>query len=534
MILAESCFSDCINSPVRHVLARVELYNGSTLVDTFKHTDRLKSLTVDRVGENKFFGFGICQKLNVKLIDKDREIDNISTANTLEVAFGTKCDYIYTLPYFKVTEVHRDELTNELSITAYDALYSATEHNVSELALTTYTLRDYAMCCGALLGLPVGFVNVPDNDTAFNTFYDGGANFEGTENLREVLNAIAEATQTIYYINRDWELTFKRLDKSILAVYTIDKSRYFDLDSKTNRRLAAITHATELGDNVTASLAQSGTTQYVRNNPFWDLRDDIGAIVEQALGVVGGLTINQFECSWRGNYLIEIGDKIELVNKEGVKVSSYLLNDTLEYDGSFGQKTQWKYDDNEGETASNPSNLGDALKQTYARVDKANKEITMLVSDIDATNKAISALTVDSRGIAAQVSSLQTSTEDAIDGLSDNLTTLSQSVEAKMTDEEVSIKISEALSNGVDKVETSTGFTFNDIGLSISKSDSEMSTTITEDGMTVYRNGSAVLTANNAGVDAVNLHATTYLIIGNNSRLEDYGSDRTGCFWIGG
>jgi methylthioribose-1-phosphate isomerase len=158
----------------------------------------------------------------------------------------------------------------------------------------------------------------------------------------------------------------------------------------------------------------------------------------------------------------------------------------------------------------------------------------MLVSDIDAANKAISALTVDSRGIAAQVSSLQTSTEDAIDGLSDNLTTLSQSVEAKMTDEEVSIKISEALSNGVDKVETSTGFTFNDIGLSISKSDSEMSTTITEDGMTVYRNGSAVLTANNAGVDAVNLHATTYLIIGNNSRLEDYGSDRTGCFWIGG
>ena len=24
-----------------------------------------------------------------------------------------------------------------------------------------------------------------------------------------------------------------------------------------------------------------------------------------------------------------------------------------------------------------------------------------------------------------------------------------------------------------------------------------------------------------------------YLIIGTNSRFEDYGSDRTGCFWIG-
>ena len=61
-----------------------------------------------------------------------------------------------------------------------------------------------------------------------------------------------------------------------------------------------------------------------------------------------------------------------------------------------------------------------------------------------------------------------------------------------------------------------------------------METQITEDGMVVYRNEDAVLTANNVGVDAVNLHATTYLIIGENSRFEDYGGSRTGCFWIGG
>ena len=49
------------------------------------------------------------------------------------------------------------------------------------------------------------------------------------------------------------------------------------------------------------------------------------------------------------------------------------------------------------------------------------------------------------------------------------------------------------------------------------------------------RNGDgAVLTANSVGVDAANLHATTYLIIGTNSRLEDYDTNRTGCFWVGG
>ena len=55
--------------------------------------------------------------------------------------------------------------------------------------------------------------------------------------------------------------------------------------------------------------------------------------------------------------------------------------------------------------------------------------------------------------------------------------------------------------------------------------------------MSVYKNEEKVLIANNEGVKAANLHATTYLIIGNYSRFEDYtnidGEVRTGCFWIG-
>ena len=52
--------------------------------------------------------------------------------------------------------------------------------------------------------------------------------------------------------------------------------------------------------------------------------------------------------------------------------------------------------------------------------------------------------------------------------------------------------------------------------------------------MTVHRGNEEVLTANNEGVKAEDLHATTYLIIGNNSRFEDFKNDRSACFWIGG
>lgn len=69
----------------------------------------------------------------------------------------------------------------------------------------------------------------------------------------------------------------------------------------------------------------------------------------------------------------------------------------------------------------------------------------------------------------------------------------------------------------------------------IEKSGSDVKTRISEDGMRVYKGADKVLEANKDGVDARNLHATTYLIVGQNSRFEDYdGGKRTGCFWIGG
>lgn len=94
-------------------------------------------------------------------------------------------------------------------------------------------------------------------------------------------------------------------------------------------------------------------------------------------------------------------------------------------------------------------------------------------------------------------------------------------------------KLKEEVASGVSSVSNAVG-TFNSDGLRISRTGSEMSTQITDNGMTVSRNEQQVLVANAQGVDAENLHATTYLIVGKYSRFEDYGDNRTGCFWIGG
>lgn len=496
MINASEKIKSMIQAPARQIRARAELYNSSALVQIFSYTDALKEFNIERVGDaSKFFGFGVVHRLSLKLIDINRAI-NITTENTFEIAYGVDNEYIYTYPFFKVSEVHRDENTNELSITAYDVLHDASKHTVAELSLPTadISIKDYAVACANLLGVPLNAegVQIP----AFSLTYAHGANFEGTETVRDMLNAIAEATQTIYYINSAWELVFKRLDKDGDAVLTIDKEKYITLDSKTNRRLTALCSATELGDNVTADTGQNGTTQFVRDNPFWELREDIAELVENALAVVAGLTINQFNCSWRGNFLLEIGDKIELVTKDDNAVTAYVFDDAVSYNGYFTEQTQWSYTDNDGETASNPSTLGETLKQTYARVDKANKRIDLVASETAENRSSIAQLRIDT--------------------------------------ESATISIREEIAENNSSVVTETGYRFDADGMTISKSGSEMTTQITEDGMKVYRNNTEVLTADNMGVNATNLHATTYLIIGNNSRLEDYEGTRTACFWIGG
>lgn len=533
MLSATDKYTTLIDSPVRSIKCDVLLY-GTAIIDTIGVSikDTLKSFDIQRVGEGKFFGFGICHRLNIKLIDINNS-KNLKTKNYFKIGYGDGESYFYPYPSLYVSEVHRDEINNEVSVTAYDLLHQASKHTVNELELTSYTIKEFAEKCATLLGIKgVEIINV--SDSSFNTSYETGANFEGTETIREALDAVAEVTQTIYYINNSNKLVFKRLDKDGNAVLSINKDKYFDLDSGTNRRLATITHATELGDNVSASTTESGSTQFVRDNPFWDMREDVATLVDNALTAVGGLTINQFECEWRGNFLLEIGDKISLTKYDNSIVNSYVLDDEIEYNGIFSEKTRWSYEDNEDESESNPTNIGDAIKKTYARVDKVNKEIQMVASETNNNSEKISSLELNTDGILATVTKVQDNVNTSINNINEDVQKVTEKVELAMTSEEVDLKIKSELDNGVTKVETNTGFTFNDEGLTVEKSNSEMKTQITEDGMKVYKNDDAVLVANNVGVDAINLHATTYLIIGTNSRFEDYDTNRTGCFWIGG
>ena len=677
MINVSQDFLDKLNSPVREIKGRVELYEGSTHLQTFNYDDHLHSFTIDRIGEDsKFFGFGICQKLTLKLIDKERKI-NLTKAHTLDAAYGVDGFFVYPNPRFHIDEINRDENTNELNITAYCGLYAATAHTVSEIreeGLLTYTIEDFANVCARILELPL---RIDENVLpAFQTFYYEGANYAGEETIKDALDDIAEATQTIYFIDRDWNLVFRRLDPNADAAFILDKSKYFSLDTKETVGLGTIAHVTELGDNVEISTfvrgrnifnpeeivpedntdyptvvaainkgvsvngymgrveypsklklntdyrfsckcnkisgenaayphilvrgdhdfiggrmsaienecyiefntgdnhyiaiefyvgnANSvmnqpgeaeftevmleegkvhtlyqpyqniGVKQFVRDNPFWELRDDIGELLDAAIMGAGGITITPYTCSWRGNFLLEIGDKIGIERKDGSIVYTYLLDDTVRYEGFLSGKSEWTFEENTNETATNPATLGALLNNATARVDKLNQEISLIVQGIDVNSSAISSLQVDTDGIFSTVTAVEQNLSEKLTTINNDVETIKQTVSTAITKDNIAFEIQKEISKGaVDTVITETGYTFDGEGLTISKSNNELSTTVTENGLKVDRNNTTVLVANANGVSAEDLHATTYIIIGDNSRLETWQGNRTACFWIG-
>ena len=683
---------DALVSPSREIKAKIDLFDGTTKKATFTGSDKIKKFQIERAGEEgKFFGFGVSQKLELELLDKNREL-NIVKGNTFDVYLTADTTYTKILSC-EVDSIKRDEKTNGLTITAYDALYRASGHQVKDLTLTKpYTIKDFCEACGAKLGVSVKGINT------FTLSYPNGANFDGAETLREALDMVAEATQTIYFMDSTNVLVFKKLDKAGANLLTIDKNIYFEYKNNGPRVLKTICSTNELGDDVSESGATGDATQFVRDNAFWELREDITDLVHNAVVAVGGLSISQFECKWRGNFFLEIGDKIQILGKDNSSAITYLLNDTLVYNGGLNQTSSWKYKDS-GETASNPTNLGEAIKQTYAKVDKQNKEITLLASEVktqtetikktvkqvdveyylstssstptggtwsteappweenkymwsrqkitytdgtfairnatciagakgadgsdgapgrgvvsvtteyyistsetelaggswsetqptweegkyiwtrskivynnptsteyttevcdatwkeinaiqgqqktlitdvaelkvakDSINASVSQITENQSGLNSSLTDLQNAFTDQNTTNAEQFDTLTQKVENSMTADQVHLAISTELSKGVNKVTTSTGFTFNEAGLTINKSDSEISTNIDEDGMSIKKGTEEVLTVDNTGVNAINLTSRQYLIIGKNSRFEDYGSDRTGCFWIG-
>lgn len=215
----------------------------------------------------------------------------------------------------------------------------------------------------------------------------------------------------------------------------------------------------------------------------------------------------------------------------GATIGGYHINEHAIYSGakeSVSNTTRGVFLGDDGQIAIGDSN--NYIK--YFKNDNGEFQL-----DLRFSGTSIDETVNDLEGrVNNSIDEVRASFDNSINSLDESVTEISKTLDTKVSSEDVDNAIKTELDKGVDKVVTSTGFTFNNEGLTVSKTGSEMTTKIDEDGMVIKRNDEDQLIANNEGVIAYDLHAKTYLIVGSNSRFEDYeknGKKQTGCFWIG-
>lgn len=193
------------------------------------------------------------------------------------------------------------------------------------------------------------------------------------------------------------------------------------------------------------------------------------------------------------------------------------------------------------------------ISTTYLTNAKTNAQYATR-SQLQLTENSIQSVVKDTTTLNANLTDLQalvgtetTNLKNALGDLSNNLEenyatnnsvlTIENSVSNIQTSLNQQIEITKDIQvNGVSKVKTTTGFTFDENGMTITKTNADTKTNIDEDGMVVYSTTGAenteILVADAQGVKAENVEVRTYLVVGQNSRFQDYETG-TGCFWIG-
>ena len=467
--------------------------NSNNKFESKRYRDEIKSIKIETTGINgKFFGVSYCQKLSVSFIDKDKKI-NFSKNDEIAIFLcptekynAPDADNYYNVayaPYF-VDSFKRNEKTGEVSAIGYDIMGVASNTPFSLGEGDSFTLQQILDRCKTLAGISgVNGINVsylPESWTREQI------NLSGKETVRDILTAIAEITGSFMFIYPYWtnddvgSLCFythpfkNRIHTQLGYLYQetyIDKSRYFELTSDKPYKLTGIASVNELEDVVAVGTTEQ--QQVIYSNPFLTLLPDETqqTILTGILNQLKDFSFTPFNCEWRGDPRLEPVDWLTFEDKQGNKFTSYLLNETFEYNGGFKSTIWWEGAESE-RTDINSKSISNNILKTKATVDKVKGEITLEVSRAKEAEQLLgSRITINENAITSEVKNrqdadselsstiTQTATEirqevkNTTDGLDSKITQTANSISAEITarenaDTELSTRIT-ANENGI-------------------------------------------------------------------------------------
>lgn len=345
----------------------------------------------------------------------------------------------------------------------------------------------------------------------YDTFVNSGVvieeeKFDASYTFRDVLDEIAQvAGGIIAFVGDELDVIYptasgETIDSSNLKTLKVGEL-YGPINSLVLSRSPQEDNLYRQDDR---AIDEYGLTEIrIENNQIMDShREDF---IEDLFNAVNGVWFTLYELESFGIGYLNLGDMFNIQTPDGVIHPTLMLCDDLKITQGLSETSRLEAPEFTETDYAAASKSDRVVNKTILKVDKQSQEITALVSKTENIESSV-------EGIAAEVTHM---------------------AEVMMDSDSVDIKISQAV-GAIDSITTSTGYTFDQDGLHIQNSDEEMENLLDNTGMYVNRGSDNILTANNEGVDAINLRSRQFLIIGANSRIEDYETNRTACFFIGG
>ena len=428
----------------------------------------------------------------------------VNDQNTIKkAAFGVKApgdaDYSYVeYGTYIIKETTKDEEQQSISLECYDfMLQSMIPYDLALDYTQNVTVRDFLDAICDRLGWNKGYTTFHNCDVLIDE-----EKYDISDTFRDVLDDIAEVAGGMIGFVGD----------ALSVIYPTDSGEVIDEENLKSLKIgkkygpinSVVLSRTPQEDNIfnkdADSIAEHGLTEIrIENNQIIDThREDF---MEGICDALFGLSFELYDLESFGIGYLNFGDIFSINTADGVEHKALMLCDDLKITQGVSETSKLEEPEVTATDYTSASTTDKTLRKTILRVDKQDNKITALVSK----------------------------TDEMASGLAE----VTKKAELIIDSDAVDIKITEAIS-GIDSIETSTGYTFDKDGLNIHKDGEEMHNTLDNNGMYVRKNSEDVLVADKDGVNAINLTARKYLIVGNNARFEDYQGNRTACFYIGG
>ncbi len=393
------------------------------------------------------------------------------------------------------------------NITAYDSLYFL-EKDVtqwlSDLDGWPYTLQEFAAQVCQVCGVTYS------GRAILNANYPV-AKFTGNTTGRALLSFVGELCGSYLVAEASGEVSFTWYWGKEVETSPILQKKFSDFVTAPIDKVQI--RQTEQDVGTVYPDVDAANTYCITGNPL--AGENVQSIAENLFYNLETVSYTPGEITLPETYDISPGDIVDIAGKPFyVMQAVYRAGETVL--SSFGQEKL--------------QSVSVRNQEKFTALSGRVLELTTQVEGLKAENR-------DAAGNLAQLSltveeiSSQVAAQSQENGkLTESVSQISQKADT------ISATVSTVVTQGVSRVETEFGMTLDGSCLTIARQGSEMTNRLDETGMYVVRSEGSedevvMLQANADGVVATDVTVRNYLRLGEHARFEDYGANRTACYY---